>query len=280
MFRNSPYEGIFHNLLANIDARNKKQAKINLGITEIDSLEGCEPLNIPHKYSDITIVNGYLHCSLSYKFITENKGSTDVFTNTGEFLFNASYFHYKEQGMFLVGQIGESLNDVLYSLYNQGIKLTDYVFKDRMGKFNEQGFCCLSTNDWGVNVIVNKEGKTVYQTDSYDSPYIYGVICSTKDAYLNLVTGERICSKGYSSTLSTKDHKFIQLGSNSVYQINVNTGEYIVHGEAEVYVEPKPKETNVIKILPIATPPSPKVQGRNDLCECQSGKKFKNCCLK
>ncbi len=255
--------------------RNKR-IREEVGITNINGFEGIEGV-IPHQYSRIEIGGKYLTChSLDKK---------TVYTKGGKLLFGCTDFKYYNEGMFLVGNKIETVivsgkrNDEFgYALYNEENKQTEAIFKPYgwSEKFNESGFLLVNIfGEFKNSSIINKSGDIVFQSDSYDSPYLKGVICIHNNKIINLLTGNVICKKSYGSGMDTDEFMFVQVDSNCIYQINKSNGEFIIHGVEKKVEEPK-KIEHPIKI---AAEPQPKKQSRNEQCACGSGNKFKNCCL-
>ncbi len=180
--------------------------------------------------------------------------------------------------MFLVEN--NSKNEESYSLYNEDKKLTESIFKSygMCEYFNEFGFTVVSMFGKYSCAVINKAGDIIIETDSMmDNIYLQGVVCSSGRSYVNLLTGNVICEKGYDS-MNTDEFLFIKVETNCIYQISKKTGDFIVHGEVKKVEEPKVVNTQSI-IVKKNTEPSPKIQGRNELCNCGSNKKFKNCCI-
>ncbi len=264
-------------IVSMIGVSQKKRQREEFGITSINGFEGIERLGIPHKYMHIEIGGKYLTCLLNDK--------KTVYTTEGACLFECTDFRYYKQGMFLVGKgkdankkTGEISDDFGYALYNEGNKITEPIFKPCgiLESFNESGFTIVGLfGKWRSNVVINKLGEIAFQSDSFDSPYLKGIICQHGNEIINLLTGNVICKKTYSSGMDTHEFMFVQVDSNCIYQINKNNGDFIIHGEIKKVEEPK------VVIPKAAEPTKPKEpeQRRNDQCNCGSGKKFKNCCL-
>jgi hypothetical protein len=261
-----------------------------LGIKEdSDGYYGSDKIGIPYYYADIEISEMLLKCRIGNNILPKSEGYYDVYTTKGEFIFNGDDFTSLGQGMFLVGmesKKGDSQSK-RYAIYNYKERVSEFVYRSTMGvKFNHEGFCALHCDEWNEQVVVNKKGEVIFKKEGYDSLYIDGVICHGNKCYINLLTGERICSEGYRSVLSTNECIFVQLGDNSVYQISKINGAYIIHGEPEKYTPPKPPEPEKERVIEKGTQPLPKPPGRNDPCSCgkvsESGKplKYKNCCGK
>lgn len=263
-------------LFAMMDEINEKRKLEEAGITIIDGLYGLPRLNIPHKYHDIKLgIDGYIYGLLN--------GLTSAYDSTGKFLFECTHVRYYNYGMFLVGRKKEGVikkgesDEFGYSLYHNELKLTEPIFRPTgmSERFNEFGFAVVGIFDKSYSTkIINKAGEIVFEPKSYHSPYLHGVVCSSNQEYTNLLTGETIC-KGY-ETMYIKGMHFVKVDINCVYQINLTTGEYIVHGELKPKVEPKPASPAPVKK---EEPPKVKLPNRNDVCLCGSGKKYKYCCI-
>lgn len=237
---------IMRQMLAHIDASNKQRARENAGIAEVNGFDGVERLSIPHKYDRIELgVDGYFLCALN--------DTVSVYDKDGKFLFECNKLAYYKQGMFFVGNkkqviiVGKERADEFgYALYHNETKLTEPIFKPSgwNRNFNEFGFAITGMFGKYSNAIINKSGEILLITEDFDHPYLHGVVCCLKDNYINLLSGDVICEKGYSSTLSTKEFIFVQIDSNCVFQINITNGEFTIHGELKI--EP-PKEQNPIE---------------------------------
>ena len=264
--------GLLENIFSHMDHLQKMKAKKDAGVTSVNGYEGIERLNIPYKYDSIGVGGRYFSCRLD--------DTVTLYNTEGKFLFECTDYTYCKEGMFLVGNRydNEAKKEFGYALYNEEKRLTDPMFS-RYGMsdaFNSFGFKIAGIfESFRKTVVINKSGKIILEMDNFDSPYLYGVVCLDGKNYINLLTGETICEKGYRGSLDTDEFKFVQVESNCVYQINKNTGEYIIYGVPKPKEEPKAPIPIVKKVIE----PQPKKQGRNELCNCGSGKKFKNCCI-
>ena len=270
----------FSTMFAQMDAHNKQRKKDELGITLIGGYEGIPRLNIPHKYHKIGVGGKYFTC--------EGDKTTTIYNLDGKFILECEKFTYLKGGMFLVGipvhkkpdpkQKGVyEQPDYTYALYNEDKKLTDFVFKPYgMEKhFNEYGFLVVGIfGDFWKKAVINNLGDILFESDSSDSIYLHGVICSIKNKYINLLTGNVICEGGY-DTISTDDFIFSKIEQNCVYQISIKTGDFMVHGIPKPPKE-EPKKAEPVIQKKIESEPK---RRRNELCHCGSGKKFKHCCI-
>ena len=269
----------FYSLFAHIDAANNTKKKIEFGITVSNEYEGIERLNIPHKFDSIDIHEQYLSCHLD--------NTISVYDTGGLFLFECTKFKYYKHGMFLVGNKfdNEEQEEFGYSVYKGNKKLTDAIYRPygMSENFNDSGFAIVGIFGKSMEtVVIDVSGQIRLTLDYFDHSYLYGVICTTRDGYINLLTGNVICKKGYNSNLTTGELMFDQVHSNCVYQINQKTGDFIIHGIPPKIEEPKSDHKKVLAIEPSimkGTPPNPKKQSRNEQCNCGSGKKYKNCCI-
>ena len=272
--------GMMHQMLAHIDASQKQRIRQEAGITEINGFEGIERLNIPHKYDRVQIgVDQYFFCTLN--------DTVSVYDSTGKFLFECNKLVYYGQGMFFVGRkkavtiIGKERADEFgYALYHNETKLTEPIFRPHgmSKKFNEFGFSIANLFGRYNSVVINKSGEILLEVDSWDTPYLHGVVCSDKNISINLLSGNVICKKGY-DTIYTDEFLFIKTDSNCVYQITKATGEFTVHGELKVEEPKEPAKPIEYPIIKNAEPA--KKIGRNELCpECEkegTKMKFKKC---
>jgi hypothetical protein len=279
------FGGFMEDMFRHMDARRKAEKKAQAGVTLVDGLEGIPRLNIPHKYYDILISDeGY--------FSGHTEDAMTIYDKEGKILFDCHGVEYLGYGMFLVGRKPESVptgkqsDKFGYALYDGDKKITDQIFKTtgwNDSKFNKEGFAILTLFEgWSKKVVVNKSGEILISSKDYSSDYIYlkGIICLSDKKYINLLTGETICEKQYSSDkeISTNDLLFVEVDKNCVYQINKSTGEFIVHGEIPKKEEPKPAP---VKYPEKPAEPKIKVPQRNDECPfCRENGivvKFKKC---
>lgn len=268
----------FEYLLHDIEDRKKQERKTAAGITTVHSFEGCERLNIPHKYHTIEIgTDEYYFCILNE--------TVSVYNKEGKFCFECNKLQYCKQGRFLVGKkkpiviLGsKEEKEFGYALYHDDQKLTEPIFRATTWdeKFNLSGFGIFRFHAKDGSCVMDKQGKILLQTESYTSLYLYEAICLYSKHYINLFTGETICKKGYSFTMSTKELLFVQVDTNCIFQINIFKGDYIIHGELPAEKAPTPPYK-----APVVRNTEPKAQTphRNDPCPCGSSKKYKNCCM-
>lgn len=281
--------GFMYSLIAKVDERKRIERKESFGITIINNKEGVERLNIPFIYSDIELRGDektlHIHCY-------DDNGLITVYTEEGKELFIAKHFEYLKQGMFFVGEMeydNKKRSSPPYALFNSnGEQLTDYIFANTsMFKyFNENGFIVVRNYDeYNDKFVINIKGEIVYEKPekSYNDLYLYGVICYNNayknGGYFNLLTGKKICGENLSQKLETNEFLFIggSYNNKTVYQINKNTGDFIIHGEAEI--EELPKTIIFDKVEKKIEEPKIKLPQRNDICLCGSNLKYKNCCL-
>lgn len=294
MFRDSPYNQFFNMLgipsmeamLRMMDEDNKKKRKAEFGITRNEErFEGCERLNIPHKYDNIEIGNKNLYAVLD--------GITTVYSIDGKFLFEGSKIKDYKMGMFLVGKQVEEKSKgrdgkvythekTAYALFEGETQKTDFDFEPKhWGEaFNENGFAVIGDfHTFSTDFVINREGDIIYKVNRSDYGSLMGVLFMDGNKTINLLTGQVICEKEYSSNslMEIKECIFVSVNKNCVFQISKHTGDYIIHGEA-----PQPKEEKTVAQAikkATKTEPKEKPQGRNDICKCGSGKKHKHCCL-
>jgi hypothetical protein len=280
-------------MLSQMEEHNKQRKREEKGITKIEGYEGIEQLKIPHIYDLIEIKDDYFYCYDHSEEPSKRSKILTVYNEDGKLLFSGISADYYKEGMFLVKDKSENSTktDDFCALYNEDVQLTDYIFHARglYSEFNKHGFLIVSLKDSLKSCVINKNGEVLYTQEGYESIYLHGVFCSTNKGYLNLLNGDIVCEKEYGSTLETKEFKFIKVDLNCVYQLNINTGECIIHGEKEEptikEVKKTPEEIEEEKIRKEARQKEIeeknkfKKLGRNDICACGSGKKFKNCCI-
>lgn len=268
--------GMMHFLIGHISEQRKLDLKASKGITDINGFEGLSDIGIPHRYRVIEVFYEYFVCYLH--------GNITLYDNAGKHLFDCVKFNYLKEGMFLVGKniskpVDEDKEKIAYSLHNCTEFLTNYIFDSgRMGcYFNKEGFCVLRLKDKWNDVVINKQGSVLLESDSGVSHfYLSGVICKKNDTYINLLTQTVICKRYSDQPLETSEYLFVKTDKNCIYQISKITGEFIMHGNPP---KEEPKKTVLAIPTSIIKQPKPILQRRNDLCACKSGKKYKHCCI-
>lgn len=279
------FGGFLEQMLSSIDRAERERRRSDFGITSIGYKEGCERLGIEHAYAYIDIVGDYLYCTHSDDQLKiestdgtssakKNKIQTSVFAKEGKFLFVADNFEYKHFGMFLV----KSASTEGYALYNEHDRVSDFIFKPLMtSHFNKEGFALVGLLEICQDAIINRNGEIIIELSHFDHASVNGVVGRIKNEYINLLTKQHICKTG--SEIGNDECIFVQAGynANSIYQIRKSTGEFIIHGVPEKYDPPKEAKP-FVKEINKATEPKEKEQGRNDLCACGSGLKYKKCC--
>jgi len=290
MFRTRDYNNIFGEILGAINHSQNERKRKEYNITNVNGFDGVANVNIPHKYNRVEYKNGYYFCS---------EENIHVYTKKGTHILQSTNVNYLGNGMFLSQEINKKKNkdELGYALYKEGCCLTDFIYKPHgmSSTFNKSGFIMLNVLDnYSHTVVLNTEGKEMYRDTNYDRPYLYEAILSTKEGYLNLFTHKYICEKGYSSTLTTKRDRFVKISEDCVYQINIFTGEVIVHGgdeikEAPLTTEEKNKrEAEREELMRKKAEKDERFRvehtkwkslNRNSIYLCGSKKKFKNCCI-
>jgi hypothetical protein len=290
MFGTRNHHDLFNNLIGLISHAEKERNRREYNITNENGLEGVSTVNIPHKCLRVEYVGGYYYCK---------SNNMHVYTKEGVLLFEASDVRKLGSDMFLVQELKseDNNNELGYALYEKGVALTEFVYKPHgmSSTFNKSGFIILNVFDnYNEEVVIDKTGKEMFAKTDYDSIYLHGVLLSTKKGYLNLLTHKYICEKGYSSTMETKQDKFVKVG-DLVYQINMFTGEFVIHGEGEQKEAPltneeeeKREQERIARMEKKSKAEDEineegrewKALGRNSKCLCGSKKKFKSCCIK
>jgi hypothetical protein len=291
MYGQGNMDGFLEGFMGMIGEIEKQKMRREYGITNEGGFDGVKQCKIPHEFYHIFNRDKYYFC-------LDKNNLTHVYTLGGIFLFKGNHIKYLKEGMFLVQEIDEKkkLDNLGYALFSNEHCLTEYIYTPHglSNSFNDCGFIQLNlVDEFMASHIIDKQGRVAYKHEGLGSPYIYGIICSTDKGYLNLLTNEYICKKGYSSTLSTKECMFIKLSDNCVYQINKYNGAVLIHGEDYKEVERKRKEdaearakdnerirmaNNEIDDKFAKEYKKWNNLGRNDKCLCGSNKKFKECC--
>lgn len=259
------FEGFF----AAIEREQKDRRNIQAGIQQSET--GC--YGVPDK----GILSIYDMLDFNGRFYRGRANELDyVFDYTGKFLFTAAKHEYLGKDIFLVKQ-----NDNDYgALYKDGVKLTDDHFRSHMSSdFKKNEFAVFGYKEYSRACVLNTKGEVVFEHKGYGSLYITNNLVNADGIYTNLLTKEVICTHKYGSTLKTDNNEFLFMEVDSqVWKINTFTGEVEKFGKA-----PEPKPAPVIASTAKQSPEEKPVilpkQGRNDLCRCGSGKKFKNCCI-
>lgn len=272
--------GFLRGMFAGMDRRNHIQKLKDAGIEPNPETNrfGVPSKGIPIAYTNID----FIHKKFYVCFVdddTAEKQMIDVYKEDGSLLFTAEEGGFKYLGaddIFLIKD-GE-----FYRLHTeQGKPTTKPLFKpQRFSEFEKSEFCVLTYKKYGKECVINKKGEIVFEHEGYSYLYLYGCVLSNDKHYINLYTGEPICKKGYSHTLKAGKFMFVEV-DEQVFKIDTTTGEFEVFGE--------PKRSPVINDTPLVSGSDvtvaevlPKVikQGRNDICNCGSGKKHKHCCGK
>jgi len=130
--------------------------------------------------------------------------------------------------LFRVGGMFSSKIDESYTIL---LEQTESFYSDEIMKMSKNHIKPETTNKHldNVTVIVDKNGIVKESFDSLSYPsLIGGLIYLFNNKCYNIETKEVICDI-YSSVVS-KDYIFIE-NQNSVYQIILKTGEYIIHSK-------------------------------------------------
>lgn len=290
---------IFEALFAHQREAEKERFRKKWGITNENGYDGITNLKIPHKYNEINVTNNSLFC--------KRDGIVTVYNYGGIKLFDSRDVMFLGDNRYLVEIIDEEIlkDDWGYALFNGGDKLTEDIFKPKgrfNESFNEQGYYIVELCDKEKTIaVINKNGDIVYEhVEQYYFDYstdLYGVILKTKEGYLNLITKTYICGERYRSydMIENKECLFIKTEENCIYQINIDNGQFLIHGKEKE--KEKPKTSEEAERLMKAKEDREKAQklidddfslekdkwkklSRNDKCLCGSGSKFKNCCHK
>ena len=287
------FQHFFGTMFAEMDRIDKEKAQKAAGIEpDENSKYGVPTLEIPSKYDFIELQGkGALNSFFYYGFFLEDESipMVDVYDSNGKFLLTAKDkdFHYINEGFFLI----KATEKALYALYSLGEKLTDFIFHSPTiySKFTKDSEFCILRTDGYKDCVINKKGETVYFKSSYGSISLNGNIISDGNNVINGFTGEIICETySYRAVLKADNFLFVECDgikrdTTCVFKINKITCEYEIFGTPAPKKEPKPEPSPVTKDLFKSTPKlTPKTNlnpQRNDLCNCGSGKKFKNCCL-
>jgi hypothetical protein len=265
MFGRSGIGMFFGSLIAQIDENKRQQRNKQAGIIEENYLYGVPEKNIECKY-DMLDFNG-----VYYKGRFD--GKDEIFDSTGKFLFAAIKYDYLGKGIFLVYE-GDMFKDC-GALYKDGVKVTEDVFRSRnLSNFEKGNHCVLGYKSSFKDCIINTDCEIVLISETSETSYVYDNVATVDRYYYNLLTKEKICKRSNYSTLDVDEFIFTQPEyKGQVYKINRLTGEFETFGKA-----PEVKQSEVMKPLPTVEEKVvvPKQQ-RNDLCNCGSGKKYKNC---
>ena len=253
-------------MFAYMDSVQKKQKRIQYGIENKDGFDGVPWKNIPFEFGEIIFCDGFYDCI--------NRDYRSFYKEDGTLVHSAAKIQNLGRGVFILFEKDSSYG----CIYKWGEKKSEALFHERGfgGQFSEKSnfiqVCCKDTR----NVVIDDNGEVVLENDNYNSIYIDHNIAFQSGKVYNLLTGDLIveCHRGNPDEISTDDWCFLKVDENCVYKIDKITGVYEVFGQPEKKPEPvavKPPESK--------EEPKPRQQ-RNDICECGSGKKYKNCCGK
>ncbi len=290
LFGNTPYGAFFEQMFKEMDRNQRRRKNEEAGVVYDDEkhVSGVPSKNIPSKYSRIDFSGEHYICQL--------KDETTLYDKRGSFLFTSIEHYDLEKGMYLVKHKGEEF----FCLYKGFEKLSKPIFEKGgfLGSKFEADYCALrfqeSEKDRG-ECIVNMDGEVVLEFDHNFSDHISikNNVAIHKNSIYNLHTGEKICyMKSYGGSLEADGNLwFVQADcegftpttdTKAVYIINTMTCEFQIMGTPPVVKNPSPPPPTKeeIKRREIeAKKPKIVKQGRNDTCQCGSGKKFKNCCI-
>lgn len=278
----------FMGLIKDISERTKMlkhQEELEKAGVVFNKFFGVPAKNIPSVYNNIDFVNNRFY--ICDKF--DESAKSDVFNEEGNFLFTAyrntiNYLGYGEFFLFKDPEEGKE-EKIHYSLfYSIG---DEYVIEGAIyrpilwTKFKENSeFCIIGNAVTYGKLVINKSGEIVYEDESkgLSTLYLYNNVLHSGNSYINLFNNEVICDGVCGTSLDTGNLMFVK-SYGQVFKIDTITGEYEVFGEST-----KDKPTSPPQPTSPPTPKKKKVvapkQNRNDLCNCGSGKKFKNCCGK
>ena len=218
--------------MARIEKENRNKAA-GIVFDESSGLYGVPSKNIETKYYKITFGKNYYKCSFSSIEVS-------FFDSEGNFLFsggNADFLGDYE--LFIVYPTIESvcpktkektLETSKYGyIYKGKEKKSDKpLFRtQRSSEFRKDSqFLVLGYKNYGTECVINKDGEVVYEKGSYSNLYLSGNILNDGKHYINLLTGNPICEKGYHSVLETDDDELMFVKSEGiVHKINKITGE-------------------------------------------------------
>lgn len=289
MFGKGSYIDFFGLAMGLVSEIENKKRREQFGITNENGYDGVTRFNIPHIYSHIEVKNMY-YCQDSNLAIT-------CYDLTGKKMFTSGSIEYLKHDMFLVQEVNNDKpkDEWGYALYENDTKLTDFIFRTAFSQsFNDCGFALLKLKDFmGNEVVVNRKGDILFENEKYfDRLYLKGVLLKTKETYINLLTNKVICNwKWRVEQIDNGECLFVKTEETCVYQINIETGDYIIHGK-EKEVKPIPPTKEELELLEQEEEVKRQKQQekeleaaewlkltRNNKCRCGSGKKFKSCCI-
>lgn len=272
---NGGYLGnFFQAMFAEMEIENQKRANKESGIELSEKgLFGVPNKNIPSIYHSINFKSNHYICI---------KGdSKTLYDNNGSFMFSFVDFENLGENMFLVKENPEEN----YCLYRGYEKLSKPIFKSTIFSKFKGDFGIVSITDkksYGSECLIDKNGNVLLRGETFNGRiHLYNNVAESNNKFYNLLDGCKvICDKkhSYEHTLEADEFIFVQV-DKCVYKINTITAEYEITGTPPPPKEESPKP-NITKKTPPPTKPSEKQQGRNELCNCGSDKKFKNCCIK
>jgi len=284
LFSTGYINDFFHNMFAEMDKQRHREKLKNAGVEFSDEANffGVPSKNIPFQYIGVDFIHDKFYVCYVKMDIEDDFQMVDVYKESGALMFTVEEKSFQYLGADDLFLIKEKEQD-RYKIYGFcGTLLTENLFRPQFGrKFSENSeFCILGYKDYSGECVINKKGEVVFEKSNYNNLYLHGNIVFDGKHYINLFTGQPICETGYRNTLKTGNLMFVE-SNEQVYKIDTQTGEFEVFGE--------PKKSPIINDTPIVSGSDvtvgkvlPKVikQGRNDICNCGSGLKYKKCCGK
>jgi hypothetical protein len=261
--------------------RFEKENKIAfLGFTKKDGLYGIEN-KLDFIYIRIEFLkDGFICCyTADLKKEIFDKKFNLVLTPKGK-------FDYIGHNMFIVYE--ESKNTKYGFLYRNNEPISEFKYRKNgmTACFSNSNFALLSKNmsDYG---IINSKGEEIYEiTDAtFKHPTLTNNTLQIEGEYINLLDFSPLPFKDYHNEIRTNNKEYVsyETKTGQICLLNTITCEYTLFGKATIdkslFKEEKRKIVPKEKIIPKATPPNKPKQNRNDVCNCGSGKKYKNCCI-
>jgi len=281
----------FRQMLSDISKAKRERQNKDAGVEQNEEMfYGVPSKNIPFNFYRIDF-NGEHYVCLSIS------DEITLYDNKGNFLFTGVKFKNLQKNMYLV-QL--SNDDELYCLFRGFEQLSEPIYFDRdsyISKFkgdfcslpfkdgDEEGQCIVDLNG---DVVLEAIGVKYHFHDHYN--LVNNIAHFGKTIY-NLKNGEVICHtrEWYKKFEADDNLIFVELSHPTEYgcdgkgvcKIDTMTCEFEIFGNVPKPRNPKPPpptEEELEEVRIEAAKPRVVKQGRNDECQCGSGKKFKQCC--
>ena len=272
--------GFVNSMMASVNAQKQENRNKAAGIELNGDLYGVPSKGIEFKFSMLDFDGNF------YQGVAE--GKKYIFLADGTLFLSGYTIESLGKGVYLVGENKpkDQYETTYKALYKGNVRMTENLFRaKRFSEFKkDSNFLVIGYKELSRECVINTDCEVVFENKSpFDYIGITGNIACLKKEYYNLFTGEVICETKYGSepTITTDKLLFVKTKNEQVAKIDLVTCEVEFFGEAKE--DPLDKLYSKSEALPPKkeeTLPVLKKQGRNDICRCGSGKKYKFCCGK